>query len=149
MKKLCRYFIVPALFLLLIFCFSACGDNDTITLNVYNWGEYISDGGEGSLDVNKAFEEYYEKWYYEKYGKEIKVNVNYTTYASNEDLYAKMKSGAADYDIIVPSDYMIERLKSEGLLQTIDLEKIPNYSNILDKFKNPYYDNGEEKYSVM
>lgn len=140
-------FGVIAVITIIVFIFSA--STETLTLNVYNWGEYISDGGEDSLDVNQAFEEYYEDWYYEKYGKEIKVNVNYTTYASNEDLYAKMKSGAADYDIIIPSDYMLQRLKSEGLLQSLDLTKIPNYENIKDEFKNPFYDSGEEKYSVM
>ena len=140
-------FGVIAAITIIVFIVSA--STETVTLNVYNWGEYISDGGEDTLDVNKSFEEYYEDWYYKEYGKKIKVNVSYTTYASNEDLYAKLKSGAADYDVIIPSDYMIERLKSEDLLQTINLDKIPNYSNILDKFKNPYYDNGEEKYSVM
>ena len=140
-------FGVIAIITVIVFIVSA--GTETMTLNVYNWGEYISDGGEDSLDVNAAFEEYYENWYYEKYGKRVKVNVNYTTYASNEDLYAKMKSGAADYDIIIPSDYMIQRLKSEGLLQTLDLSKIPNYDNIKDEFKNPFYDNGEEKYSAM
>ena len=140
-------FGVIAVITIIVFIFSA--STETLTLNVYNWGEYISDGGEDSLDVNRAFEEYYEDWYYEKYGKEIKVNVNYTTYASNEDLYAKMKSGAADYDIIIPSDYMLQRLKNEGLLQSLDLTKIPNYENIKDEFKNPFYDSGEEKYSVM
>ena len=121
----------------------------TVTLNVYNWGEYISDGGEDTLDVNKAFEEYYQEKYYEETGKHIKVQVNYTTYASNEDMYAKLKSGASGYDIVIPSDYMIERLKKEGLIKPIDLEKIPNYQYIKEDFKNPFYDNGEEKYSVM
>ncbi|MBQ7225140.1 MAG: extracellular solute-binding protein [Clostridia bacterium] len=132
-----------------IVVFIVSASTETLTLNVYNWGEYISDGGEDTLDVNQKFEEYYEDWYFKKYNKRVKVNVNYTTYASNEDLYAKIKSGAADYDIIVPSDYMVERLKSEGLLQTIDLSKIPNYENISEQFRNPYYDNGKEKYSVM
>lgn len=140
-------FGVIAVITIIVFIFSA--STETLTLNVYNWGEYISDGGEDSFDVNQAFEEYYEKWYYDKYGKEVKVNVNYTTYASNEDLYAKMKSGAADYDIIIPSDYMIERLKKEGLIQALDLSKIPSYDNIKDEFKNPFYDNGEEKYTAM
>jgi len=121
----------------------------TLTLNVYNWGEYISDGGDDSMDVNKAFEEYYEELYFKETGEEVNVRVNYTTYASNEDLYAKLKSGATGYDIIIPSDYMIQRLKSEGLIQKLDLEKIPNYSNIKDEFKNPFYDNGKDKYTVM
>lgn len=121
----------------------------TLTLNVYNWGEYISDGGDDSLDVNKAFEEYYEQLHFEKTGEKVDVNVNYTTYASNEDLYAKLMSGATGYDVIIPSDYMIERLKAEGLLQALDLEKIPNYENIKDEFKNLFFDDGKDKYSVI
>ena len=75
------------------------------TINVYNWGEYISDGSEDSLDVNAAFTE--------KTG----IKVNYTTYASNEDMYAKLKSGATGYDVIIPSDYMIKRLLYEKMLE--------------------------------
>ncbi|MBO4982998.1 MAG: extracellular solute-binding protein [Clostridia bacterium] len=122
---------------------------ETLTLNVYNWGEYISDGSEDTLDTNKAFTEYYEDWYYKEYGKKIKVQLNYTTYASNEDMYAKLKSGATGYDIVIPSDYMIERLKKEGLIQPLNLDKIPNYENIMEEFRNPFYDNGEEKYTAM
>ena len=122
---------------------------ETLTLNVYNWGEYISDGSEDTLDVNKAFTEYYEDLYYKEHGKKIKVQLNYTTYASNEDMYAKLKSGATGYDIVIPSDYMIERLKKEGLIQPLNLDKIPNYENIMEEFRNPFYDNGEEKYTAM
>ena len=75
----------------------------TVTLNVYNWGEYISDGFQGSLDTNAAFEEYFNKNLAQKYG--FYVEVNYTTFASNEDMYAKLSSGAVSYDVIVPSDY--------------------------------------------
>ena len=82
--------------------FTGCGKKDEVlVLNVYNWGEYISDGSEGSLDVNKEF----EKYYYSSYGQRVKVN--YTTYASNEDMYNKISIGATSYDVIVPSDYMI------------------------------------------
>ena len=132
-----------------IFVLIFTATTETLTLNVYNWGEYISDGGDDTLDVNGAFEEYYEELYYKETGKRVKVQVNYTTYASNEDLYAKLKSGATGYDVIIPSDYMIERLKAEELIQKLDLEKIPNYNNIKDSFKNPFYDNGEEKYTAM
>ena len=70
-------------------CLTGCGGGggDTLTLNVYNWGEYISDGSDGSLDTIEAF----ESWYQETYGQEVEVN--YTTFASNEDMYAKLKSG--------------------------------------------------------
>ena len=136
MKKAIMY-LALLLVLLLTLTLSYCNDdNETITLNVYNWGEYISDGSEDSFDVNAEF----EKYYYENYGRTVKVN--YTTYASNEDMYAKVKSGATSYDIIIPSDYMIERLIGEGLLAPLNFENIPNYKYIEEKFKNDlnYYD---------
>lgn len=122
---------------------SACrqSDGSTVTLNVYNWGEYISDGSEGTFDTNTEFEE----WYFQNYGK--RVRVNYTTYASNEDMYAKLKSGAVRYDIVIPSDYMIELMIEEDMLEEIDFSNIPNYQYILDDYKGLFYD-PENKYSV-
>ena len=115
---------------------------ETVTLNVYNWGEYISDGSDDSLDVNEAFEEYCR----DTLG--MKVKVNYVTYTSNEDMYAKLSAGAVSYDVIVPSDYMIARLASEGYLQELNFENIPNYEEcISDDFRGLYYD-PENKYSV-
>ena len=108
--------------------------DNTKTLNVYNWGEYISDGSDDTLDTIEAFEE----WYYDTYGEKIKVN--YTTFASNEDMYAKISSGAVSFDVIIPSDYMIARMREEGLLLPIDFDNIPNYSCISDSFKGLYYD---------
>ncbi len=127
----------------------ASAGKETVTINVYNWGEYISDGSEETYNTNLEFEKYYEEKLRAE-GKNVDVRVNYTTYASNEDLYAKLKSGAGGYDVIIPSDYMIERLKADGLIQPLDLNKIPNYNNIEDQFKNPFYDNDpSEKYTVM
>ena len=102
------------------------------TLNVYNWGEYISDGGEGSLDVNKKFEDL------------TGIKVNYTNFDSNEDMYAKLKSGGANYDLVFPSDYMIERLIDEGLLEKLDYSHIPNFKYIDPKYKSLYYDPKDE-----
>lgn len=114
----------------------------TITLNVYNWGEYISDGYDGSLDVNKAFEEYCKN----ELGMNVKVN--YLTYDSNEDLYAKLSTEAVSYDVIIPSDYMIARLANEGLLEELDFANIPNYEECIgEEFRNLYYD-PDNKYSV-
>ncbi len=121
---------------------------ETVVVNVYNWGEYISDGSNGSYDSNAEFEKYYSEILSEEKGHKVKVQVNYTTYASNEDLYAKMKSGVGGYDVIVPSDYMIERLINEGLIQPLDLNNIPNYKYIKDQFKDPFYYDGDETYSV-
>ena len=108
---------------------------EDITINVYNWGEYISDGSEDSLDVNAEFT------------KATGIKVNYSTYASNEDLYAKLKSGATGYDVIIPSDYMIKRLADENMLEELNYENIPNYQYVYDDFKGLYYD-PEEKYTA-
>lgn len=125
----------------LILVFSVAGGSDTLELNVYNWGEYISDGSDGSLDTVKAF----EAWYEETYGE--KVHVNYTTYASNEDMYAKLKSGAVSYDVIIPSDYMIARLANEDMLLPLNFDNIPNYQYIEDQFRGLYYD-PDDTYSI-
>ncbi len=118
-----------------------CGGGETLTLNVYNWGEYISDGSEGSFDTILEF----EKWYEDTYG--VRVVVNYDTYTSNEDMYNKISSGAVSYDVIIPSDYMIARMADEDMLETINFENIPNYANIDDTFKGLYYD-AQNLYSV-
>lgn len=123
----------------------ACRSVEVETLYVYNWGEYISDGSDGTLDVNAAFEEYCRK----VLGKEVRVN--YSTFSSNEDMYAKIESGSVAYDVIIPSDYMIQRMVYEGLLQPLDLSKIPNYVYVSEDFKgdNVYYeDDSENVYSV-
>ena len=126
----------------------SCSENKTSgkTLYVYNWGEYISDGSEGCLDSNEAFEE----WYYKTTGE--RVNVVYSTFSSNEDMYAKLSSGSVSYDVIVPSDYMIERLIKEDMLAPLNYENIPNITNIVPEFygKNAefdFYDEGSV-YSV-
>ncbi len=106
-----------------------------VSLNVYNWGEYISDGSEGSADVNAEFE------------KLTGIKVNYSTFATNEELYAKLQSGAVSYDIIIPSDYMIARMIREGLVQKLDLSQIPALSNIDPTYMNAAFDPTGE-YSV-
>ena len=139
--KLILVFALALALLVLCSCAKEGISGKKRTVNVYNWGEYISDGSEDSLDVNKAFEEYYR----ETYGEDVEVI--YTTYASNEDLYAKLKSGAAGYDVIIPSDYMIARLIDEDMLEKIDFSNVPNYEYITDDFRSLYYD-PEDEYSI-
>ncbi len=153
MKKLLLYTLLLALLVTLGVLFAGCGeeapaedtlpvdDGKTITLNVYNWGEYISDGFEGSYDTNKEFEAYCR----DELG--LSVKVNYTTYATNEDMYAKIKSGAGNYDIVIPSDYMIQKMASEGLLLPFGADSIENYKYIDSAFKGMYYD-PDNLYSV-
>ncbi len=133
--------LLLAVLVALPLCLTGCGDSNTLVLNVYNWGEYISDGSEGTYDTIKEF----EKWYQETYGQKVKVN--YTTFASNEDMYSKLSSGAVSYDVVIPSDYMIARMKEENMLLPLNFDNIPNYQNIDDNFKALYYD-PDEQYTV-
>jgi len=105
------------------------------TVNVYNWGDYISDGSDGSMDVVKEFE------------RLTGANVNYTNFESNENMYSKLVGGGVSYDVIVPSDYMIERLIEEKMLLELDYDNIPNMKYISDEYKNLFFD-PEQKYTV-
>jgi len=144
MKKLSLILVLA----FLITCLSGCGYTyadlslegeytglEGTVLNVYNWGEYISEGSDDCIDVNKEFEKY------------TGIKVNYTTFDSNEVMYSQLKSGGVSFDIIIPSDYMIERLKNEGMLRKIDISSIRNYHYISEDYKNLYFDENNE-YSV-
>ncbi len=107
-----------------------------IKLYVYNWGEYIADGADGSRDVIAWFEEL------------TGIDVEYTTFDTNEGLYSKLQSGSAYYDVIIPSDYMISRLAEQGMLEKLNFDNIPNFAKYVDEsFQNPDYDENQE-YSV-
>ncbi len=139
MKKIIS--LAAAIIVLSSLLLSGCGCEQPLTLNVYNWGEYISDGSEGSFDTIREF----ENWYYKNYGRKLKVN--YDTFASNEDMYNKLSSGAVSYDVIIPSDYMIERMRKEDMLLPLNYDNIPNYQNIHDSFRGLYYD-PDDMYSI-
>ena len=139
-----RRVLVPAaatVILTLMVVLIVTSSGRTLTLNVYNWGEYISDGSEGTLDTIAAF----EQWYEETYGTPVKVN--YDTFSSNEDMYAKVSSGAVSYDLVIPSDYMIARMKDEGMLLPLNYSNIPNYQYIGEDFRGLYYD-PDNQYTV-
>ena len=109
---------------------------ETITLNVYNWGQYMADGSDDSMEIIKEFEARYPN-----------IKVNYSTYDSNEMMYSKLSNGGITVDVIIPSDYMIARLIEEDMLLELNFDNIPNYRYIDDSFKNTAYD-PENKYSV-
>ena len=111
-------------------------NQQTITINVYNWGMNIADGTDDTMDVIAAFEEKYPH-----------IKVNYSTYDSNEVLYTKLKNGGISVDVIIPSDYMIARMIEENMLLELDYNNIPNFSYVDETFRNPGYD-PENKYSV-
>ena len=110
--------------------------SQTVTLNVYNWGQYMARGEDGSVDIIAAFEEKYPH-----------IKVNYTTYDSNEIMYSKLSGGGVSIDVIFPSDYMIARMIQEDMLLELDYDNIPNYQYIDENFRNTAYD-PENKYSV-
>ncbi|MEE0265472.1 MAG: spermidine/putrescine ABC transporter substrate-binding protein [Acutalibacteraceae bacterium] len=113
---------------------TGCGEKKE-ELNVFNWGEYISTGEEGTLDTIAEFEERYN------------VKVNYTNYESNEEMYNLLKESNSSYDVIIPSDYMISKLIEEDMLQKINFENVPNVKNIMEQYKITDFDPTGE-YSV-
>lgn len=136
MKKIIS--LIACLSIVLSFALlTGCGKKYDATLIVYNWGgPYMAEGSNGGADINKMFEERYN------------VKIKYRTYDTNESMYAKLKNGGANYDIIIPSDYMVERLISEELLEKLDFSNIPLFeTNVMEQFKNPSYDPTNE-YSV-
>ncbi len=107
-----------------------------VTLNVYNWGMNIADGSDDTLDIVAAFEEKYPH-----------IQVNYSTYESNEALYTKLAGGGITVDVIIPSDYMIGRMIEEDMLLPLDFENIPNFQYVDEAFRSPDYD-PQNLYSV-
>ena len=135
MKRIVSFCLAVCLLAGCAAMFAACGSEKT-TLYVYNWGQYISEGDDDSLDVIAAFEEKYPN-----------IHVEYSTFDSNEIMYSKLSNGGITVDVIIPSDYMIGRMRQEGMLMELDFNNIPNYQYIDESFRNMSYD-PENKYSV-
>ena len=134
MKKFISALLVAALALSL---FTGCGKKeDTTTIYVYNWGQYIAEGDDDSIDVIAEFEKKYPN-----------IKVQYSTFDSNETMYAKLKNGGITVDVVIPSDYMIGRMRQEGMLQELNYDNIPNAQYIDDAYRGLSYD-PEDKYSV-
>ena len=125
MKRLSIFILVAMLFL------TACGKTGSSkeTIHVYNWGDYMD------MATIRAFE------------KETGIKVIYDTFASNEDLYVKLKKSNDPYDVIVPSEYMVERMIREDMLLPLDYDQIPNMKKLDKRILNMDYDPGN-KYSV-
>lgn len=128
MKRVKRISCIFIMISFMIMILTSCGKNKN-ALNVYNWGDYID------KEVIKQFENEYH------------IKVNYETFATNEDMYVKLKKGGSNYDVVVPSDYMITKMIKEGMLDKIDMKNISNYKYIPEKFKNLRFDPKNE-YSV-
>ncbi len=107
-----------------------------VTINVCNWGEFISDGSDDLLDVNEEFT------------RRTGIRVNYTTFQSNEDLFAKLENKAIQYDVIIPSDYMVDRLIKSKLIKKLDFSIIKNVDLVEKQLKNLNFDPTGE-YSIV
>ena len=105
-------------------------------LNVYNWGMNMADGTDGTMDLVAEFER-----------RNPDIDVRMSEYESNEVLYTKLSSGGITVDVIIPSDYMIDRMIAEDMLLELNFDNIPNFSKVDEQFKNPEFD-PENKYSV-
>ena len=138
MKKTVSAILVVCLVLGCLAALTGCGSNkkDDVTLYVYNWGQYIAEGDEGSADIIAMFEEKYPN-----------IHVKYSTFDSNETMYAKMSNGGITVDVIIPSDYMVGRMAQEGMLMELNYDNIPNAKYIDETFLNRDFD-PENKYSV-
>ena len=119
MKRMFSLLLVLAFSLLLLF---GCAESKEQVVNVYNWGEYIDES------------------IFEDFEAETGIKVNYNTFASNEMLYSSIKSGSGTYDVIIPSDYMVARMISEGLLMELDYSQIPNAANLDERYVGLEYD---------
>lgn len=125
-----KWFAVVLTGLFALTLLAGCGNSGKETLNLYSWVDNFDE------DMIKKFEE------------ENNVKVNYTNFANNEELLAKLKAGGADYDLIQPSDYMVASMIKQDLLEPLDLNNIPNFQYVTDRFKNPEYD-PDNKYSII
>lgn len=125
-KRLLSILMIGTMSLSFVGC-SSGGENGKVV--VYNWGDYIDPS------VNDMFT------------KETGIKVVYSDYANNEEMYASVEPGNVSYDVLFPSDYMVEKMINKDMLQKIDFSKISNYSNIDQEFLNLPYDENNE-YSV-
>ena len=113
--------IVGLICLFVVVLLAGCKSRDIVNLKVYNWGDYID------KSVIKSFE------------REYNVKVVYDEFSTNEDMYAKLKAGGIKYDIVIPSEYMAEKMANEGMLAQIDFDKVENFKYVHERFKDSKY----------
>lgn len=130
-KKMLSLIVITAMLVtMLTGCGSKSSEGKNGELNIFIWTEYVPDS------------------VIEKFEKETGIKVNVSTYSSNEDMLAKVKSESeGTYDIVQPSDYMVEQMASQGMLEELKTDELKNLSNIGESYLNPSYDPGN-KYSV-
>ena len=126
---------------------AGCGPKADVTLKVYNWGGYIYER-DPEIAGDKDLVDQFEAWYNETYG--VTIDVQYTTYGTNEEMYTNVVELGRDYDIFAPSDYMIQRLMTENMLVPFDTETdgTRTYLTNYDEYVSPYLQNIYENLNV-
>ena len=104
----------------------SCAKDRSQILKVYNWSSYIDES------VIPEFEEWYEELTGEK------IEVIYQTFDVNETMLSKIEKGHEDYDVVCPSDYIIERMLNSGLLLPLSFDDLPEGMNYIDQSRSPF-----------
>lgn len=126
MKRKYCLFLVLVLISAIIFTGCNSNNNDKVVLNVLNYGQYI------------------DKTLLTEFEEKFNIEINYETYPAPEDMYTKVKAGGTNYDVIITSEYIIEKMINEGMLAKLNFDNIPNYQYVDQKFKNQPYDRNNE-----
>lgn len=128
--KLKKYLSLLLVITMIAMAMIGCAGKKSEELNLYTWAEYVP------ADVISAFEE------------ETGIKVNYTSFETNEEMLAKLEnSKGGDYDLVIASDYIIKIAADEGLVKELDKTKVPNFSNIDEKYQGFFYD-PDNQYTV-
>ncbi len=121
-----KLFWIIAVLSLILIAATGCSSEEKPTISVLNYDIYI------------------DKSLISQFESENNVKIKYDTYATPEEMYIKAKAGASNYDLIISSEYMIERMISEGMVNKLNFDNIPNYKYIGEDFKNQPYDPNNE-----
>ncbi len=143
------------LVLLFVFCLVGCSEENNLTLRIYNWQDYIDEGvDEDGAKISTSVMEEWSSWYYETYN--VKVDIVYDTFETNEVMLNTLKTGKTTYDLICPSDYTIQKMVRLDMLETFDYNLkdsngdivMSNYQYVSPYLKGLFSDKGWEEYSV-
>ena len=136
-KNIFSYF---AFAMILSYLAPSCSSNVTVrTLTIYNWQDYIFEGDEDTASVVEQFEEYYLNKYNEK------IEVKYFTFETNENMLNVLKTGKSHYDLVCPSDYVIQKMIREDMLEPLNRENVPNYTTYASPYIKELFESNQVK----
>ena len=158
--KFIKITLLVSLIFFASFGLASCGKDKTLVLRVYNWGDYIDDGiSDDDTERTSSVIEDFEAYYFKETGKKVKIE--YSTFDTPETMYNKVKSGSAKYDLLCPSDYMIQKMIREDMLEKFSTNAFDDEGNIKEdgtlsnyaKYGSPFFkklfkERGWDKYSI-